>query len=124
MCSTSGGDSACSLKSGIPRLDGAEQILVPRERQIRVVAALQQQLHAAERAIVSSIFLEDLLEAEDVALGVPDRAVERTEVAARHADVRVVDVAIDDVGDDALGMLAARARRRPSVRATRSAHAR
>ena len=51
--------------------------------------------------------LEDLVEAEHVAFAVADRAVERAEVAARHADVRVVDVAIDDVGDDAVGMLAA-----------------
>src|SRR5699024_1621008 len=35
-----------------------------------------------------------------------DRAVERTEVAARHAHVGVVDVAIDDVGDVPLGVLA------------------
>ena len=35
-----------------------------------------------------------------------DGPVERAEVAARHADVRVVDVAVDDVADDPLGVLA------------------
>ena len=36
------------LEVGIARLDGAEQVLVPRQRQVRVVAALQQQLVAAD----------------------------------------------------------------------------
>src|SRR5258708_15666871 len=35
-----------------------------------------------------------------------DRAVEGAKAAARRANVRVVDVAIDDVGDDAARMLA------------------
>src|SRR5205814_566945 len=49
--------------------------------------------------------LEGLLEAEDVALGRSNRAIERAEVAARDAHVRVIDVPVDDVGDDALGVL-------------------
>ena len=102
---TSGGDSACSLNAGIALLHRAEQILVPLDRQIGIVAALQQQLHAAERDRLVDL-AEDLLEAEHVALARSDRPVERAEVAARHADVRVVDVAVDDVGDDAVGMLA------------------
>ena len=88
----------------IPFLDGAEQILVPLERQVRVVAALQQQLPAAERDRLVDL-AEDLLEAEHVPFGRPDGPVERAEVAARDADVRVVDVAIDDVGDDPVGVL-------------------
>ena len=80
-------------------LHRAEQILVPRERQIGIVPALQQQLDAAERARLFDL-PEDLVEAEHVAFAVADLAVERAEVAARHADVGVVDVAIDDVGDD------------------------
>ena len=35
----------------------------------------------------------------------PNRSIEGTEVAARDADVGVVDVAIDDVGDDLMRML-------------------
>ena len=89
----------------IALLDGAEQILVPLDRQVGIVAALQQQLPAAERDRLVDL-AEDLLEAEDVAFGRSDRPVERAEVAARDADVRVVDVAVDDVGDDAVRVLA------------------
>ena len=93
------------LERRISLLDRAEQILVPGQRQIGIVAALQQQLNAADRDRFVDL-PEHLVEAEDVALRRSDRPVERTEVALRHADVRVVDVAIDDVGDDPLGMLA------------------
>ena len=86
-------------------LDGAKEILVPLERQIRIVPTLQQQLNAAERDRLVDL-AEDLLEAEHVSFGRPDRPIERAEVAARDADVRVVDVAIDDVGDESVGMLA------------------
>ena len=89
----------------ITLLHRAEQVLVPLERQVGIVPALQQQLTAAERDRLVDL-PEDLVEAEDVAFGRSDRTVERAEVAARDADVRVVDVAIDDVGDDAVGMLA------------------
>ena len=87
------------LELRVPRLHRAEQILVPRDRQVRVVAALQQQLIAADGDRLVDL-AEDLLEAEHVAVGRADRTVERAEVAARDADVRVVDVAVDDVGDD------------------------
>ena len=88
------------LEVGIALLDRAEQIFVPRQRQIGIVAALQQQLHAADGDRFVDL-PEQLVEAEDVALGRSDRPIERAEVALRDADVRVVDVAIDDVGDDA-----------------------
>ena len=52
-------------------------------------------------------FLVDFVEAQHVAFAMPHLAIERAEVAAGHAHVGVVDVAIDDVGDDVLGMLAA-----------------
>ena len=102
---TSGGDSAWSLNVGIALLDRAEQILVPRQRQVGIVAALQQQLHAADGDRLVDL-AEQLVEAEHVAFRRSDRPVERAEVALRDADVRVVDVAVDDVGDDAVGVLA------------------
>src|SRR5262249_52402384 len=49
---------------------------------------------------------EQLVEAEDVAVRRSDVAIERAEIAFRDADVRVVHVAVDDVGDDVVGMLA------------------
>src|SRR3954467_15133581 len=93
------------LEGGIPLLDRAEQVLVPLDRQIRIVPALQQQLHAAERDRLVDL-AEDLLEPEDVAFAGSNGPVERAEVAARDADVRVVDVAVDDVSDDAVRVLA------------------
>ena len=93
-------------KCRVALLDGAEQILVPLNRQVGVVAALQQQLVAADRDRLVDL-AEDLLEAEDVAVRGPDRAIERAEVAAGDADIRVVDVTVDDVAHDTLGMLAA-----------------
>ena len=109
----SGGDSACSLKRRITFLDRAEQIFVPRQRQIRIVAALQQQLHAADRDRLVDL-AEQLVEAQDVAFRRSDGSIERAEVALRDADVRVVDVAVDDVGDDAVRMLARAHARRPA----------
>ena len=57
---------------------------------------------------VSANLLVDRLEVEDVALGgrvLPfERPVEGAEGAVLGAEVGVVDVAIDDVGDDALGV--------------------
>ena len=93
------------LELRIALLDRAEQILVPRQRQIGIVAALQQQLDAADGDRLVDL-PEQLVEAEHVALRRSDRPIERAEVAPRDADVRVVDVAVDDVGDDAVGMLA------------------
>ncbi len=92
-------------KRRIALLDGAKEILVPLERQVGVVTALEQQLTAAERDRLVDL-AEDLLEAEHVAFGRSDGPIERAEVAARDADVRVVDVAIDDVGDDPVRVLA------------------
>ena len=93
------------LERRIALLHRAEEILVPLDRQIGVVAALQQELHAADGDRFVDL-AEDLVEAEDIPFGVPDGSIERAEVAARDADVRVVDVAVDDVGDDAVGVLA------------------
>ena len=53
----------------------------------------------------SCSFLPSTSRLEHVALGVPDGPVERAEAAARGADVGVVDVAIDDVRDHAVGVL-------------------
>ncbi len=101
------------LERRIAILDRAKQILVPGERQVRIVPALQQQLHAADLDRLVDL-AEQLVEPEDVAFGRSDRPVERAEVALRHAHVRVVDVAIDDVGDDRLGMFADAGRLRQS----------
>src|SRR5438874_1340220 len=86
-------------KRRIARFDGAEQILVPAQRQIRVVAALQQQLHAANLDRLVDL-PENLVESENISIGRSNLAIKRAEVAPRDADVRVVDVSVDDVSDD------------------------
>jgi len=61
-------------------------------------------------SIVSGDLLVDLLEFEDVAfggLGPFERTVEGAKGAVLGAEVGVVDVAIDDVADNALGVQAA-----------------
>ena len=93
------------LERGIFLLHRAEEILVPLQRQVGIVPALEQQLPAAERDRLVDLS-EDLLEPEHVAFRRTHGPIERAEVAPGHADVRVVDVAIDDVGDDAVGVLA------------------
>ena len=93
------------LEVGIALLDRAEQILVPRQRQVGIVTALEQQLHAADGDRLVDL-PKHLVEPEHVPFRRSDRPIERAEVALRDADVRVVDVAVDDVGDDPLGMLA------------------
>ncbi len=84
-------------------LDVAHEIQIPLERDVGVVPPLHEDLDAAERLALVDL-ATDLLEAQHVALEVLGPAVKRTELAVRDADVGVVDVAIDDVGDDRLGM--------------------
>src|SRR6187551_1702500 len=91
------------LELRVARLHTAEQILVPLEREIRIVTSLQQQLSATKFDRLVDLPV-DLLEAEDVTFRRTYWTIERAEVAAGDADVRVVDVAIDDVGDEAVGM--------------------
>ena len=93
------------LEVRVACLHGTKQVLVPRDRQIGVVPALQQELTAADADGLVDL-AEDLVEPQHVPVGRADLPVERAEVAARHADVGVVDVAVDDVGDDAIRMTA------------------
>ena len=93
------------LERGITALHRAEQVLIPLQRQIRIVSSLQQELNAADGNRLVDL-PEDLVETENVSIRRSHVSIERTEVAFRDADVRVVDVAIDDVGDDAVRVLA------------------
>ena len=99
------GRKRVQLEVGIALLDRAEQILVPRQRQVGIVTTLEQELHAADGDRFVDL-PEHLVEPEHVPFRRSDGPIERAEVAPGDADVRVVDVAVDDVGDDALGMLA------------------
>ena len=70
-----------------------------------MVPALDQDLPTAELRDLRDLG-EQLLLRVHVGLGVVRPPVERAEPAVRDAHVRRVDVAVDDVGDDAVRMLA------------------
>ena len=89
--------------NGMMALDVAEQIEIPLERDVRVVPALHQDLHAADRFQLVD-FSADLFVRQQIPFRVFRPAIECAEFAIRDADVRVVDVSIDDVRDDGFGM--------------------
>src|SRR5690606_26734308 len=89
---------------GVVLLDVAQEPRIPVERQVRVVSALHQDLHAAQRLRFVDL-RADLFVRQPVRLVVLRPPVEGAEAAVGDADVRVVDVAIDDVADDAVRVL-------------------
>ena len=81
--------------------DRTEQVLEIFDLQIRIDAALHQ--HAGAAKVHGLLNLaEDLLFRENVALLVTHRPVEGAEAAVLGAEVRMVDVAVDDVARHAL----------------------
>ena len=83
----------------VARLDAREEVLVPLDAEIGVVAALHQHGRAAERERLLDLLVDHRL-GQDVALARVARApVEGAEVAVGDADVRVVDVPVDDERD-------------------------
>jgi len=87
-------------------LDAGEEALEPVDFEVGMDAALHEDAGAAEFLGFGDL-LVDFFEVEDVAfagLGPFERAIEGAEGAVLGAEVGVVDVAIDDVGDDALGV--------------------
>ena len=93
----------------VARLDVGEEVLVPLDPQVRVVAALQQQRRAAEVERLLDL-AEDHRLRQHVALRVHRAAVERAEVAVGDAEVGVVDVPVDqNVTDVRVGRAVAHA---------------
>ena len=79
--------------------DVCEHAEVEIDAELRVMPSLQEDLHAP----VVAQFLEFLVElpkGEDVAVLVAFSPVKRAKLAVDVADVGVVDVSVDDVGDD------------------------
>ena len=98
-------------------------VLVVLDAVVGVVPALQHDLGGAEVDRLAAA-AQDLVDVVRPALGVLGRRVEGAELAGRDADVRVVDVAVDEVRDDAVrvpaaayrvGRLAQRVQRRVGV---------
>lgn len=76
-----------------------EQIKIPLLRELGVVAALHEDLVTAQRDGLLNLPVH-LVMRDDVGVGILLSAVERAELTIDVADVRVVDVAVHDVGDD------------------------
>ena len=87
-------------------LERAQKVLVPLQGEIGVVATLHEDAGAAEGQGLLDLGVERLFRVQ-VSLGVARIAIEGAEGAAHDADVRIVDVAIDDVGHDRLRVQAA-----------------
>ena len=85
----------------IARLQVAEQILVPLDAQLGVEPALQEDLDAAGVDGLLDLLAQLLARQHVGVVGVARVAEEGAEAAGGGADVGVVDVALDDVGDDA-----------------------
>src|SRR6266478_4384089 len=84
-------------------LDATQHFLVPVDLQVRMQAALHKHARAAEFHGFANLVV-DGFELEDIALfgrGPLQRPVESAEGAILGAEIRVIDVAIDDVGGNA-----------------------
>ena len=86
-------------------LDPAEEPLVELDAEVGMEPSLEQDLVPAERQRLLDLRGELLLR-EEVSLLRGQVAIEGAEGALGGADVRVVDVPVDDVRDDPLGVLA------------------
>ena len=89
---------------GMVSLDVLHQVDVPLERNVWVVATLDQDLDATKSLELIDLG-SDLLERERVAFAVFRSARKCAKPAISDADVGVIDVSIDDVGDRVSGML-------------------
>ena len=79
--------------------DVPEQIEIPIESQRRMVPALHQDLNPARGGKFVELLVE-LFAAQNVMVGVFLGAIKRAELAVNIANIRVIDVAIDDVSHD------------------------
>ena len=83
----------------VAALDRAEEILVELDPEIGVVTALHQHPGAADRERLLDLLEDDRLRQQVALAHVARAAVEGAEVAVGDADVRVVDVPVDDERD-------------------------
>ena len=86
--------------------DAAQQALKPIDLQVGMQAALHQHAGAAKFNRLANLFV-DGVEVEDVSLGrqlALQRPIEGAERAVLGAEVGVINVAVDDVGDNAFRM--------------------
>ena len=80
-------------------LDSGQELLVVVDLEIRMNAALHQDSSATESERFFDLLVNDVI-GQDVSLRIPLHPIERAKRAELLADIRVVDVPIDDVADD------------------------
>src|SRR5258708_36571232 len=91
------------LKTRVPRGQGPQQIFVPFDAKGRVQSALHQHTRAAQGNRLVNL-RANLVDRAHVSIRGARPSIKRAERADYIADVRVVDVAIDDVSDDVVGL--------------------
>src|SRR6266536_1839949 len=87
------------LKFGVFCVQSSKQVLVPLDIKIRMQAALHQHAGAAESDGFVDSFT-DLFYRMNVCIRFSGPAIKRAKGADDIADVGIIDVAVDDVGDD------------------------
>src|SRR5512140_3048095 len=87
-------------------LDVAQEVEIPVERDVRIVPALHEDLDRAHLFRFVDLGA-DLFVGQRPPFAVFWATIECAEAAVGDADVGVIDVAIDDIRHDALGMLLA-----------------
>src|SRR5438552_106443 len=91
------------LKARVLRTKRAQKIFVPLDAEIRMQSTLHQNAGASERDRLVNL-RANLIYRAHVGVGRTWPAIERAESADDVADVRIVNVSIDDVGDDVVRM--------------------
>src|SRR6266446_2472105 len=91
------------LKPRVLRTKRAQKIFVPLNSKVRMQPALHQHARAAERNRLVNL-RANLVDRAHVGVGRARPAIERAESTHDIADVRIVNVSIDDVGDDVFRM--------------------
>src|SRR5437660_11145082 len=91
------------LKPRVLRTKRAQKIFVPLNSKVRMQPALHQHARAAERNRLVNL-RANLVDRAHVGVGRARPAIERAESTHDIADVRIVNVSIDDVGNYVIRM--------------------
>ena len=84
-------------------LNAPQQIFVPFDSEVRMKATLHQNSGTAKRNRLVNLFA-NLIDRPHVRIGRSRPAIKRAERTNNITNVCVVDIPVDDVGDDVLGM--------------------
>src|SRR5215813_1306348 len=93
------------LKARIFCAQGPQEIFVPFDAEVRVQASLHKDAGAAERDGFIDLFADFVYRAH-IGIRRAGAAIEGAEGADHVADVGVVDIAVDDISDDVVRMMA------------------